>query len=136
MGVWGFETKHSDAGCAGAYCAWMFITEEGKQYKSAVRESGCAAHALKNRCTFYGEGARHVQLGRMHVNKWQYHSLPVIKSWSRRWDVAKQADVWTFVAEHGEEFTAELMQCNCENLTGADAPPQVWEHTWSEASAA
>jgi hypothetical protein len=133
MGVWGFQVKRSGADETHPYCAWLFITEQGKRYASYVRLPMCETQAIQHACTFNGEGARHVALERMHVNKSLHRRLPKINSWSRRWDAARQAEVWTFVSEHGHEFTAELMQSNCEHPLRHDSKPQAWVHTRSEA---
>jgi hypothetical protein len=110
----------------------MFITEEGERYAAYERFCKCAAQAPESGCTFYGDGARHVSLERMSVSKRRHRRLPIMNSWSRCWDAAKQADVWTFVCEQGMVFTAELVQSNCAHHVRADDKPQVWVRTRSE----
>ena len=133
MGVWGFQVKRSGADEMRPYCAWMFITEKGKRFASYVRIPRCETQMTEDGCTFYGEGARHVPLECMRVNKRRHRRLPIMNSWTRRWDAARQAEVWTFVSEHGQEFTAELMQSNCEHPMLPDSKPQAWVRTRSEA---
>lgn len=134
MGVWGFQVKRSGTDETRPYCAWMFITEKGKRFASYVRMPRCETQTTQDGCTFYGEGARHVPLDeRMRVNKRRHRRLPIMGSWSRRWDAARQAEVWTFVSENGQEFTAELMQSNCEHPMLPDSKPQAWVRTRSEA---
>ena len=132
MGVWGCQVDWSGVYLERPCRKWLFVKEDGQRYRAYERLSKCAAHAPENGCTFYGEGARHVRLERMSVSKRRHHRLPIMNSWSKRWDAAKKADVWTFVCEHGQVFTAELMQSNCEHCAPADGTPQVWVRTRSE----
>ena len=133
IGVWGFQVMRSSADETRPYCAWMFITEKGRRYASYVRMPRCETQPIQHRCTFNGEGARHVALERMRVHKSLHCRLPKMNSWSRRWDAALEVEVWTFVPENGHEFTAELMQSNCEHPMRHDGKPQAWVRTRSEA---
>ena len=132
MGVWGYQVNRSNVNRP--YRIWLFIPEAGPRHTAYERLPKCATQVSKKGCTFYGEGARHVPLERMHVSKAQRRVLRIMNSWSRRWDAARQAEVWTFVSEHGQEFTAELMQSNCEHPMPPDGKPQAWVRTRSEAT--
>lgn len=132
MGVWGNVYKDSDEYIDRPCRVWMFITEKGLRFASYEREHRRARHAPENGCTFYGKGARHVGLERMNVSKRRHRRLRIMNSWTRRWDAAKQVEVWTFVCEHGQVFTAELMHSNCEQSASPDGQPQAWVRTRSE----
>lgn len=129
LGVWGYNVHRRNGR---DWLVWLFVTELQQRLTAYVRLPESAACAPENGCTFYGEGARHVRLERMHVCKRQHSRLPIMNSWSRRWDAAKQTEVWTFVSEQQQVFTAEVMQSNCEHRTLLGEQTEGWVHTRSE----
>jgi hypothetical protein len=122
MGVWGNKVCK----IKGRHCrVWLFILESQDRLTAYEHLPKREANAPENGCTFNGEGARHVRLERMRANT---RGLPIMRWWSRKWDAARKVEVWTFVSERQQVFTAELMQSNCQNGALLTEEPQVWMH--------
>ena len=128
MGVWGNNVRTINGRI---YRVWLFILESNKRLKAYEHLPERAAKSPENGCTFYGEGARHVGLECMRASR--HCPLPIMYSWFWQWDASKKVEVWTFVSEGQQVFTAELMQSNCPCRALVAEKPKVWVSTRREA---
>ena len=127
VGVWG----NNMCTIKGQQCrVWLFILESQQRLTACEHLPERAANAPENGCTFNGEGARHVRLERMRARTGR---LPIMHWWSRKWDAGRKVEVWTFVSERQQVFTAELMQSNCQHDALLTEEPEVWMHSGFEA---